>query len=161
MAMTAEGKHKSSKFRANRADREHAKDKESGQKPMGQKAQAHEMDKPEPEQESPAEEAGEEMVHPDIHEEIKQIAAEHGPAHTLHMTHDHEGQMSHVHSIHMDGHEHHAQHDGPEHVMHAQKHGMHAAGVAPEEEHPDKEESQHMNVHEPADNEESGYGEPL
>lgn len=64
------------------------------------------------------------------HSEIQQIAAEHGPAHSVNMVHDHASGMSHVHSIHADGHEHHADIHHPDHVKHAHKHATHAAGVA-------------------------------
>jgi hypothetical protein len=162
---TKEGGRKSSKFRANRADREHAKDKESPKmREPGERAQADELEaktegRPDEHEETPTEEAGEEMIHPDIHEEIKHIAAEHGPAHTVNMVHDHDGMKSHIHSVHMDGHEHHAQHDGEEHVQHAHEHGMHAAGLAPKEE-PGVEENPASEHAEPEGGEES-YGEPL
>src|SRR4029077_18852451 len=38
------------------------------------------------------------------------IAAEHGPAHEIHMQHEHEMGAHHVHSMHPDGHEHHSDH---------------------------------------------------
>jgi hypothetical protein len=38
------------------------------------------------------------------------IAAEHGPAHEVHVMHDHEGGQHHVHSMHPSGHEHHSEH---------------------------------------------------
>lgn len=39
-----------------------------------------------------------------------EVAASHGPAHEVHITHDHEGGTHHVHSLHADGHEHHSDH---------------------------------------------------
>lgn len=42
------------------------------------------------------------------------VAQEHGPAHEVHMTHDHEGGQHHVHSMHPDGHEHHSDHGSAE-----------------------------------------------
>jgi len=39
-----------------------------------------------------------------------EVAAAHGPAHEVHITHDHEGGAHHVHSVHPDGHEHHSDH---------------------------------------------------
>lgn len=134
--MTMDGKRKANKFQAHRADREHAKDKEKEPKMGGKMTEEPKEpeDTPQEEPGSPAEEAGEEMIHPDIHQEIKQISAEHGPAHTVNMTHDHEGMTSHVHSVHADGHEHHGEHEGEGHVMNAHHHGMHAAGLNPPEE---------------------------
>jgi hypothetical protein len=163
MAMTKDGKHKSSKFRANRADREKEKTLEPKMHEPGQRAEAHEMEKGEPEEEgmereTPTEEAGEEMVHPDIHEEIKQIAAEHGPAHTVNMAHDHEHMKSHVHSVHMDGHEHHAQHDGEQHVIQAHHHAMHAAGMTPPEEPKEEGQEGGMASMMGGEGEEPGYG---
>jgi hypothetical protein len=134
---TEEGQRKSSKFRANRANREHASDKAKMREP-GPRAEANEEEgrsEGNPEHDQPGgehgagEEQAEEMVHPGIHDEIKQVTAEHGPAHTLHMVHDHEGMRSHVHSIHADGHEHHADQEGEQHVMHAHHHAGMAAGV--------------------------------
>jgi hypothetical protein len=139
---TKEGKPKSSRFRANRADREHAKgsaDEKNRTAPQmrepGARAQANEEEgksegnpEQEPQQQSP-EEGAEEQQLPGIHDEIKQVMAEHGPAHTIHMVHDHEGMRSHIHSIHADGHEHHADQEGEQHVMHAHHHAGMAAGV--------------------------------
>jgi hypothetical protein len=143
--MTKSGDRKNSKFRAKRADREHEKDTMGKKEEEGAENKMHSSE-PKDKVESPAEEAGEEMVHPDIHAEIKQIAAEHGPAHTVNMTHDHENMKSHVHSVHMDGHEHHAEHEGEGHVMNASHHAMHASGVQPPEgpEEPEHEEMDKM-----------------
>lgn len=68
---------------------------------------------------------------PADHSEIQQVTADHGPAHTVHMAHDHASGRSHVHSVHADGHEHHADHEGQSHVMNAHHHAMHAAGTPP------------------------------
>lgn len=43
-------------------------------------------------------------------EDPTQVAAEHGPAHEVHIQHDHEGGKHSVHSKHGDGHEHHSEH---------------------------------------------------
>jgi hypothetical protein len=156
MAQTKDGKHKSSKFRAARYDREHAKDKpeEKEHEPEPVEHEDHEMHMEEgggEEGAGGAEEKGEEMLHPGIHEEIKGVAAEHGPAHTVNMVHDPQRMTSHVHSIHADGHEHHADHQGEGHVQHAHEHGMHAAGLMPKEEtpaepNPDMGEPEPMNA---------------
>lgn len=147
MAMTKDGKHKSSKFRANRADREHEKSEPKMREP-GERAEANEMeDKPEKkmggmdagmsekmgDQEPTDEPMGGEQMGGD-HSEIQQVTAEHGPAHSHNMTHDHEHETSHNHTIHMDGHEHHKTHQGPNHVMMAHHHAMHASGMTPPEE---------------------------
>lgn len=155
--MTSDGKRKSSKFRQSRYNREHAEDNKP-EKEEGERAQANKIEaKPQgnPMMHGMGEEEAEEQVHPGIHDEIKQIAEEHGPAHTVNLVHDHEAMKSHVHSIHADGHEHHADHDGEEHVMHAHHHAAHAAGVQmPEEEHEPEEMPEHMGGDEE-------YGEPL
>lgn len=50
------------------------------------------------------------------------VAAEHGPAHEVHITHDHAAGMHHVHSMHPDGHEHHSDHGSAEEAHeHAKK----------------------------------------
>ena len=104
-----------SKFRSNRQEKEHG----------GERSMAHEMGMG-GEMPHEQEENMEEEVHPGIHDEIKQIAAEHGPAHEVHMTHDHEGGVHHVHSMHPDGYEHHADHQSADE---AHMHAAHAAGV--------------------------------
>ena len=151
MAMTKEGEHKSSKFRANRADREHGKEDkepkpkaEEGPRAMANKMQAHGEGNPEEhahEEEGGgeegafgAEEQGKEAIHPGIHEEIKGVVAQHGPAHTIHIQHDPERMTSHVHSVHADGHEHHADHQGHDHMKMAHEHASHAGGMGPSEE---------------------------
>lgn len=161
--MTAEGKRKSSKFRANRSDREHAKMREPGERAEADEMQAKPEGNPEEhEPESPAAEAGEEMIHPDIHEEIKSVMAQHGPAHTVNSVHDHEGMRSHVHSVHADGHEHHADHEGEEHVKHAHEHAGHAAGMTmPEQEEAGEGEYPQGHKSATADDEEGQYSTPL
>ena len=64
-----------------------------------------------------------------------QIAADHGPAHEVHVTHEHEIGSHHVHSIHPDGHEHHSDHGSAEE---AHEHGKKLAGAA-EPEHDEEE----------------------
>ncbi len=64
------------------------------------------------------------------HDEIKQVVAEHGPAHKVVMTHDHDGQHSTVTSHHDDGHVHTAHHDGEDHAEMAHAHAAHAGGVS-------------------------------
>jgi len=145
----AEGKNFNSKFRMRRYDAAHAED---GKGP-GPRAQAHEIEGMPHEKE----EQMEEQVHPGIHDEIKQIAAEHGPAHEIHMMHDHGAKMSHVHSVHEDGHEHHAEHKGEMHVHHAHMHAAHAAGH-------DIEQGEYPEEHEPepgGESEEEFQAEPL
>ena len=165
---TADGKHKSSKFRASRYDREHAEEKEpkgeseaaeEKENAGGPRSQMNRMEakKPgNPEEHPMGEEEAEEAINPGIHEEIKGVMAQHGPAHTIHMTHDHEGMRSHVHSVHADGHEHHAHHEGEEHVKMAHEHAGHAAG-APMGEQGETQQSLEVDH---APNEES-YAEPL
>ena len=59
-------------------------------------------------------------------EEIKGLAAEHGPAHKTETHHDHEGGMHHMHSEHPDGHKHRSSH-GSAHEAHTA--AMHASGA--------------------------------
>ena len=121
MVKSADGKRHGSKFRMNRYD---SAQKDGG----GERAAAHEETAvPSGERE----EQLEEQVAPGIHDEIKQIAAEHGPAHEVHIQHDHMGGRHHVHSMHPDGYEHHADHMTAED---AHEHAKHAAGVAGEED---------------------------
>lgn len=125
-----DGKKFGSKFRMNRYESQHTP---TG---PGPRAQAHEINGMPEEQE----EKMEEEVHPGIHDEIQQVAAEHGPAHEIHMTHDHEGGVHHVHSVHGDGYEHHADHQSAEH---AHTHAAHAAGLNP----PNEEETETASEH--------------
>jgi hypothetical protein len=118
MQESKDGKRHGNSFRMKRYDAAH-----EGKGP-GPKAEAKDIEMPHEQ-----EEHMEEQVHPGIHDEIKQIAEQHGPAHEVHVQHDHAGQMSHIHSVHQDGHEHHGEHNGPEHVMHAHHHAAEAAGV--------------------------------
>src|SRR5271170_1577245 len=63
------------------------------------------------------------------------VAEEHGPAHEVHMMHDHEGGMHSVHSMHPDGHEHHSEHGSAEE---AHEHGKELAGGGEEEQEPEE-----------------------
>lgn len=54
------------------------------------------------------------------------VAAEHGPAHEVHMMHDHEGGRHHVMSMHPDGHQHESEHGS---VEEAHEHGKKLAGA--------------------------------
>ena len=58
------------------------------------------------------------------------IAAEHGPAHEVHLMHHHEEGRHEVHSMHPDGHEHHSEHGS---VEEAHEHGKKLAGAGMEE----------------------------
>lgn len=60
-----------------------------------------------------------------------QIAQEHGPAHEVHMQHDHEGGQHHVMSMHPDGHQHESMHGS---VEEAHEHGKKLAGGGMEHE---------------------------
>jgi hypothetical protein len=82
--------------------------------------------------EQPAEQEGSEQP--------EQVAKEHGPAHEVHMQHNHEAGEHHVHSMHPDGHEHHSMHGS---VEEAHEHAKKLAGAG---EH---EESDGMNEEEP------------
>jgi hypothetical protein len=138
---TKDGKRKNSKFRQARYDRENGPPKESMQEP---KERPEQKESGEPPMHAQEEQRG--GMEGADHEEIKNIAAEHGPAHTVNMVHDREGQMSHVHSVHEDGHEHHADHKGEGHVKHAHEHAMHAAGESPQHEEPDGDEHEQMGM---------------
>jgi hypothetical protein len=125
------------KQRINRSAREHEKGGSEhagsgagggGMKQPGPRAQANSLEA------RHGEEGAEEMVSPGIHDEIKQVAAAHGPAHETHTFHDHVGQRSHMHSLHPDGYEHHTDHMGPGHADEAHQAAAHAAGGAAEGE---------------------------
>ena len=73
----------------------------------------------------PAEEGG---------EDPSQVAREHGPAHEVHMMHDHEMGKHSVHSKHPDGHEHHSEHGSAEE---AHDHGKMLASQGSEHEDSD------------------------
>ena len=53
------------------------------------------------------------------------VAAEHGPATEVNISHDHEMGTHHVHSVHQDGHEHHSDHASADE---AHEHGKKLAG---------------------------------
>ena len=119
MFKAKDGKKFGSAFRMRRYDSAH-----EGHEP-GPRAEAHEINEP---KEEPTEEMGEPKMGEGDHSEIQQIAAEHGPAHEVHITHDHAAGKHHVHSVHEDGHEHHADHPTADH---AHMHAAHAAGLKP------------------------------
>ena len=137
-----DGKRNGSSFRMHKYDSEH-EGKEPGPRSEAHKIMAstspdgHESKEPK-ESKEPGEGKGpsgepwqkeenlEEQIHPGIHDAVKQMAAEHGPAHTIHITHDHASGMHHVHHVHSDGFEHHADHPTADH---AHMHAAHAAGV--------------------------------
>lgn len=67
------------------------------------------------------------------HDEIKQVVGEHGAAHKVEISHDHEAQHSTVTSHHEDGHKHTAHFDGEDHHAMAHAHAAHAGGVSDSE----------------------------
>jgi hypothetical protein len=117
MRESKDGQRHGNEFRMKRYDAAH-----EGKEP-GPRAEAKQL------QQMPDGTSQDRMEEEPDHGMIQQVAAEHGPAHTIHMTHDHENGMHHVHSVHPDGMEHHADHKS---AMHAHHHAMHAAGVNPE-----------------------------
>lgn len=142
------------RMKANRYDRAHEGDSKS-EKPetMGRDA-AIDGEK------GPRSEANEVEAKPS-HEEIKGVVAEHGPAHEVHVAHDHAGKRSHVHSVHEDGMEHHADHEGDGHVEAAHEHAGHAAGVTEGEQEEDGEgEYPEKHKSATADHEEDDYSVP-
>jgi len=160
MAMSADGKRRNqNKMKTNRYDREHEGDSKkekpatmrrddaiAGGEGEGPRAQANEIE-------------GKEGM--GDHEEIKQIAAQHGPAHEIHMAHDHMAKVSHVHSVHEDGQQHHAEKMGEDHAMQAHHHAMHASGVTPGEEE-EENEGEYPEEHKSAtsDGQEDEYAAP-
>lgn len=66
---------------------------------------------------------------PSGHDEIKDVVGEHGPAHTIHITHDHEAQHSTMTSRHEDGHKHTAHFDGEDHHAMVHAYAAHAGGM--------------------------------
>jgi hypothetical protein len=85
----------------------------------------------------PLEQPGSEME--DGEQDGEAIASEHGPAHEVHMQHDHEAGMHRVHSMHPDGHEHHSDHAS---VEDAHEHGKKLAGAGHEEPAGDEHEEE-------------------
>lgn len=126
-----DGKRMGSSFRMNRYNNDH-KEEGGEKKPeeKGARSQSRDIEATHP---NPDETMGDEpMQEPGgDHEEVKQMVAEHGPAHTINITHDHQNGQHHVHHVHQDGFEHHADHPTPEH---AHRHAAHAAGLTPPEE---------------------------
>lgn len=153
---TKSGGKKNSKFRAARHDRENepkeekpaghleAAEEEAGKAPhreKGPRAQMHEMEgvkqgNPEQEpdepgmEESPEQEQMEEQVAPGLHDHVKQMVAQHGPAHDVHVAHDHEAGVHTVSHKHPTGFQHTQTHNS---ALHAHHHAMHAAGLTPQE----------------------------
>ena len=118
-----DGKRSGSKFRMNKYDKEHA-DGENGGRASGdggERAQANKLEaRPSMAPSSkqavgmPGEEHMEEQVHPGIHDEVKHLAEQHGPAVETHTTHDHANGIHHLHTVHQDGHQHHSDHGSAE-----------------------------------------------
>jgi len=68
-------------------------------------------------------------------EDGAEIAQQHGPAHEVHLQHNHEGGQHHVHSLHPDGHEHHSDHASAEEAHeHAKKLASSGGNEEPQEE---------------------------
>ena len=86
-----------------------------------------------------AQPAGEEDAGEHTPEEAAQTVAEHGPAHEVHMTHDHEAGQHHVHTVHPDGHEHHSDHGS---AGEAHEHAKHLSDAGEEHEGPDGDEGE-------------------
>jgi hypothetical protein len=123
-----DGSSHNSKFRAARKDREMSE---------GPRAQAY-AEEGRPNQ--AREEELEEQVAPGIHDKVHAMAAqEHGPAHTVTITHDHEAGMHHVHAVHADGHEQHSDHaDAPSaHMAAGEAAGADAGDGSDGESNPD------------------------
>lgn len=103
MFPSKDGKKFGSKFVAKRRDSEHEKMAKSvlGDSPEHEAKETPEFEKGEQEgmKESPEQ-----------HEEPSQVVAKHGPAHTVHVAHDHKGKKHHVVSTHADGHVHTSDH---------------------------------------------------
>lgn len=126
-----------------RQKRHEAKMKDMG----GARAQANDL-KAAPDDER--EEDLEEQVSPGIHDKVAGLAEEHGPAIQVHMTHDHEQGIHHVHSIHGDGFENHSDHGT---AAEAHMAGAEAAGApgdddeGPDGEYPEGHESMKSQKH--------------
>jgi hypothetical protein len=94
---------------------------------------------------------------PDSSENIQDVVAQHGPAHTIHTHHDHEGATHHVSSYHGDhkpghstgsGFSHHSHHNSAEE---AHRHVGHALGIGHEQsESPEFERGEHEGAEEAA-----------
>lgn len=144
---TKDGQRKyGNRMKANRYDKAHPAEEKTPKMKEGARAEAHEMG------------VNHEEPKSDMHQEIKSVVAEHGPAMRMQMMHDHAAMKSQVHTMHEDGHQHMAEHDGEEHVMHAHHHAMHAAGMNPpeetEKEMDEEKEGEYPEEHEDAPGEE-------
>ena len=100
---TKSGKSFGSAYVAKRKDSEHDK---MAQSVMGDDSPKHEA------AEKPEFEKGEQEGMKEAPEQEKpdQVLAKHGPAHTIHVAHDHKGKKHHVVSTHADGHVHTSDH---------------------------------------------------
>ena len=90
-----------------------------------------------------AQPGGEEDAGEHTPEEAAQTVAEHGPAHEVHMTHDHESGQHHVHTMHPDGHEHHSDHASMEEAHEHAKHLSEPAGEEDEHQETDGDEAEY------------------
>ena len=109
---TKSGKSFGSAYVAKRKDSEH--DKMAGDV-MGQTSQKPAMGEPAAHEaaEKPQFEAGEQegqKENPEQNEQPSQVVAQHGPANTVHVAHDHKAGKHHVTSTHADGHVHTSDH---------------------------------------------------
>ena len=138
MPTAKSGKKYNSKFRASRADREAAKGMEKTTEPKGERAQANEIEAKGQGDAYQQEEQLEEQIHPGIHDEVANLAAEHGPATDVHITHDHANGQHHVTSTHGDGYTHTSVHGTPDEAHIA---GAAAGGVNPEGNYPEGHEA--------------------
>jgi hypothetical protein len=78
--------------------------------------------------ETPEFEAGEQEGKKEAQPEQHPVVAQHGPAHTVHIKHDHTANKHHVHSTHEDGHENMSEHQS---AAEAHEEGGKLANVSP------------------------------
>jgi hypothetical protein len=147
---SSDGKRSGSKFRINKRDAAHGDGENGGKMPKMGGESAEKMggamgggegvrsqaNKAESRPSGAMEEKLEEQVHPGIHEAIKNLATEHGPAVETHTSHDHAAGSHHLHTVHGDGHQHHSDHATAEdaHQGAAEAAGAMMPGGEPEQE---------------------------
>jgi hypothetical protein len=141
--MAEEKRKPMNKFKANRAAK-------AGMERVGPRAEAHEVEG--------RGQMNEEGAPHGEGESGDNVAAVHGPAHEVHLFHDHANNRHEVHSVHQDGHQEHSEHASAEE---AHMHAKAAAGIPGGIE--EKEEGEYPQKHKAAtaDGEEDEYDEPM
>jgi len=125
-----------SKFVTDRYDREHeGEEQEHAEKPADHKALSRTNSFGESNKSQPSAENGQEHENEEGKESPEQVVAEHGPATTIHIHHDHVAGKHHVTSTHEDGHVHESDHAT---AAEAHEHAKKLGGGEEAHENPDE-----------------------